>query len=68
MSSEPKRDIEEILECDEVIDEAVRSAVRDALRFHKALGNPIAEWRDGRVVWIQPEDIDPDASESDPGV
>jgi hypothetical protein len=36
---------------------ALRLAVRDALRQHKLAGNPVAVWRDGRVVWIQPEDI-----------
>ena len=32
-------------------------AVQEALRFHKLAGNPMAEWRDGRVVWVAPEDI-----------
>lgn len=37
--------------------EALRLAVRDALAHHKRAGNPIATWRDGRVVWIPPEEI-----------
>jgi hypothetical protein len=37
--------------------EALRLAVREALLRHKQAGNPVAVWRDGRVVWIQPEDI-----------
>lgn len=37
--------------------EALRQAVREALLRHKQAGNPVAVWRDGRVVWIQPEDI-----------
>ena len=32
-------------------------AVNDALRMHKRLGNPIAAWRDGKVVIIPPEEI-----------
>jgi hypothetical protein len=32
-------------------------AVNDALRMHKRLGNPIAVWRDGKVVIIPPEEI-----------
>jgi len=36
---------------------AVREAVRDALLDHKRAGNPVAIWRDGGVVWVQPEDI-----------
>ena len=39
------------------IDQALREAARDARRFHKAIGNPMATWRDGKVVWVQPEDI-----------
>jgi hypothetical protein len=36
---------------------ALRGAVQEALRRHKLAGNPVAVWRDGRVEWIQPEDI-----------
>ena len=40
-------------------------AVNDALRMHKRLGNPIAVWRDGKVVILPPEEINvpPDDSE-----
>lgn len=36
---------------------AMRRAVRDALLEHKRLGNPIAVWREGRVVWLSPDEI-----------
>ena len=36
---------------------AMRIAVREALQRHKNAGNPVAVWRNGRVEWIQPEDI-----------
>lgn len=36
---------------------AATIGVRRALRIHKALGNPIAAERDGKVVLIPPEDI-----------
>lgn len=39
------------------IDAAVNAAIRDALLEHKRAGNPIASWKDGKVVWIAPEDI-----------
>ena len=52
-----KRRIAEIIADDDVITQALQRGVRDALRRHKLLGNPVAEWRDGRVVWIAPEDI-----------
>jgi hypothetical protein len=43
---------------------AMRRAVREALLVHKKLGNPVAVWQDGRVVWIAPEDIPADVVES----
>lgn len=36
---------------------ALRQAVQEALQRHKRAGNPVAVWRDGRVVWIPPEEI-----------
>ena len=36
---------------------AMTEAVREALRRHKRLGNPVAVWREGRVVWLRPEEI-----------
>ena len=39
------------------IDEAIKEAVREARRAHKLAGNPVVEWRDGRICWIAPEDI-----------
>jgi hypothetical protein len=39
------------------IDRAIEKAVREALRQHKRAGNPIAEWRNGKVNWVKPEDI-----------
>jgi hypothetical protein len=67
--SDVKRSIEEIFEDGRAIDEALKEAARDARRFHKAIGNPMATWADGRVVWVQPEDIvvdDDGASEGEP--
>lgn len=56
------------LSSDEVLDrfrvaEALKLAVRESLLRHKQAGNPIAVWRDGRVEWIQPEDIPVDGPE-----
>lgn len=58
--SENKSTINELFEDGRAIDEALREAARDARRLHKALGNPMATWQDGRVVWVQPEDIEID--------
>jgi len=49
--------IEELFAEGTPIDEALKQAVRQALLRHKHEGNPICEWRDGKVVWIQPEEI-----------
>ena len=40
-----------------LIEAALVRAVRNALLHHKRAGNPVADWRDGRVVWVAPEDI-----------
>ena len=67
--SETKPTLEELFEDGRAIDEALREAARDARRFHKAMGNPMATWIDGQVVWIQPEDIvvDMPPEDGDPG-
>jgi hypothetical protein len=53
--SEPT--IDELFEDGRAIDEALKEAARDARRFHKAMGNPMATWVDGPVVSVQPDDI-----------
>ena len=40
-----------------VVEEALAQAVGDALRYHKRAGNPVPEWRDGKVCWLAPEEI-----------
>jgi len=42
---------------DRILD-AIGDAVQEAIRDHKRAGNPIAEWRDGRVVLVPPEQIE----------
>ena len=37
---------------------AAQQAVRAALREHKLAGNPIAVWREGKVVLVPPEQIE----------
>ena len=49
--------LDELFEDGRAIDQALKDAARDARRLHKALGNPMATWLDGRVVWVQPGDI-----------
>ena len=40
-------------------------AIRDSLEVHRRLGNPIAVWRDGRVVLVPPEEIGPRRTEGE---
>lgn len=46
------------------VEAAVRESVREALLMYKRIGNRVATWEDGRVVWIAPEDFSPDESGS----
>jgi hypothetical protein len=58
-----QKTIEEIFREGTEIDKALRKGVRKALLEHKKLGYPIVVARDGKPVWIQPEDIDVDEKE-----
>ena len=58
--SENNPTIDELFQDGHAIDEALREAARDARRLHKALGNPMATWTNGQVVWVQPDDIEID--------
>ena len=41
----------------DAVEAAIREAVNEALRMHKRMGNPIASWANGQVVWIPPDQI-----------
>jgi hypothetical protein len=58
MSENGKRDLGELLRDTRLIQGAIGKAVREAVRRHKLLGQPIVAMRDGRVVWIPPEEIE----------
>ena len=60
-----ERSIDELFDEGTPIDLALEDAARDARRLHKALGHPMATWRDGGVVWVQPEDIEIDEGDSE---
>jgi hypothetical protein len=67
--NEHKSTFSKLFEDGRAIDQALKEAAQDARRLHKALGNPMATWTDGQVVWIQPEDIEidmePETNETD---
>jgi len=39
------------------IDAAVNRAAREAVLAHARAGNPVATCRNGKVEWVQPEEI-----------
>ena len=53
----PERDADERVQDVRVVEEALAKAVREALQDHKRAGNPVPEWRDGKVRWLAPEEI-----------
>jgi hypothetical protein len=49
--------ITEALADKEKITQALTRGVREALLKHKQAGNPVVVWRDGKMVWLKPEEI-----------
>ena len=54
---EHKDRISEIMNDPERVRLVIQSAINAALLMHKRAGNPVCESRNGKVVWVQPEDI-----------
>jgi monomeric isocitrate dehydrogenase len=52
-----KQEIDDIFREGTPIDKALREGVRKALIRHKEAGNPVVVWRDGKIVWLKPEEI-----------
>jgi hypothetical protein len=65
MTAEPK-DIDRIMAEGDVVDAALNAAVRRAMREHVRAGLPAAEWRDGKVVWVPPEELERRLRETEP--
>ena len=65
MTEPPKKDIDAIFADGTEIDRALKEAVREAVRRHKLLGNPVAVWRDNKVCWLQPDEIPLPEEETD---
>jgi hypothetical protein len=58
MTNESPRDISEILSDPNVVIEAINEATQEAVRRHKQMGVPMAIWKDGRVTWVAPEELE----------
>jgi hypothetical protein len=56
-SSERHASAEERVQDATIVEEALAKAVGEALRAHKRAGNPVPEWRDGKLHWLAPEEI-----------
>lgn len=54
---ELKDKIEKAFADDKKISQAMNLAVQEALQKHKAAGNRIAVWENGKAVWIDPNKI-----------
>lgn len=57
MKETSEKDINKIFAEGILIDQALNKAVREAVLQHKRAGNPVAVWRDGKTVWLKPEEI-----------
>ncbi|MEW6738626.1 MAG: hypothetical protein ACOYU2_05480 [Nitrospirota bacterium] len=57
MEEKNKKEIDDIFREGTLIDKALKEGVREALIRHKQASNPIVVWRDGKVVWLTPEEI-----------
>jgi hypothetical protein len=40
--------------------------VREAVRQHKRMGQPLAVWRDGKVVWLSAEEVEAENRDKPP--
>jgi hypothetical protein len=54
------KSIPDLIRNDDLIQHALTKAVQETVRTHKLLGRPIVVWRDGKVVWVPPEEIELD--------
>ena len=57
MSDVKTKSVTEVFRDGKTIQAALTRAVQEAVLMHKRIGNPIATWRDGKVVWLQPDEI-----------
>jgi hypothetical protein len=58
MKTERKKAISRIMvEDGDLILEALKQGVRDAMIRHKQAGLLVVIWRDGKIEWVMPEDL-----------
>jgi len=58
VKAEAPKDVNRVfVEDGQLIDEALKQGVRNAMLRHKAAGLPVVIYRDGKTVWVKPEDL-----------
>jgi hypothetical protein len=58
MKAEAGKDVHRIfVEDGHLIEEALKQGVRDAMLRHKKDGLPVVIYRDGKAVWVMPQDL-----------
>ena len=58
MKAEAAKDLNRIfVEEGHLIDDALKKGVKDAILRHKKAGLPVAIYRDGKTVWVQPDEL-----------
>jgi hypothetical protein len=57
MNDQTRPSMGELLAKPKDLEAAIGQAMREATLLHARLGHPVATWRDGRVVWLQPKEV-----------
>ena len=57
MANKRRVDIAKLLEEDEPVKEAIRLGIREAMKRHIAGGVPMVVRRDGKTVYLSPEEL-----------
>ena len=57
MNEKSEDKISRIMRDPKKIREVLQGAIKEALLKHKQAGNPVCSGKDGKVFWVQPEDI-----------
>ncbi len=58
MKTNGRKDVNRILvEDGHVINDALKQGVRDAMLRHKEAGLPVLIYREGKAVWVMPQDL-----------
>ncbi len=58
MGPDTNKDIPQIFRDGKPIDDALNAAVGEAVLRHRQQGQPLAVWRDGKTVWLSPEEAE----------